>query len=189
MPTSSARAPRWCISRRTVPRFMPATPAISRRRCRRRQPVEPRSVHQHHQPAGNSAQQSGAAGTLPLFQHRHGPEGASRPRCRGRHLLQDRDGHDRRRAVRPGGGAHPVQLGARIQRRRGVQGQVPNGNFKAYANFSYGITKAIGPVSNQYLLDADEYAYLLNNYHYTDDMQHMTGRRARPTVGTRRCSP
>ena len=25
------------------------------------------------------------------------------------------------------------------------------------------------------LLDADEYAYLLNHYHYTDDMQRMTG--------------
>ena len=50
-----------------------------------------------------------------------------------------------------------------------------NGNFKSYANFSYGIAKAIGPVSNQYLLDADEYAYLVNHYHYTDDMQRMTG--------------
>ena len=50
-----------------------------------------------------------------------------------------------------------------------------NGNFKSYANFSYGIAKAIGPVSNQYVLDADEYAYLVNHYHYTDDMQRMTG--------------
>ena len=50
-----------------------------------------------------------------------------------------------------------------------------NGNFKSYANFSYGISKAIGPVSNQYVLDADEYAYLINHYHYTDDMQRMTG--------------
>jgi outer membrane receptor protein involved in Fe transport len=50
-----------------------------------------------------------------------------------------------------------------------------SGNFKAYANFSYNITKAIGPDSNRYLLDAPTYAYLLNNYHYTDDMQRMTG--------------
>jgi len=49
------------------------------------------------------------------------------------------------------------------------------GDLKAYANFSYNITKAIGPESNQYLLDADEYAYLLTNWHYTDDMQRMTG--------------
>jgi outer membrane receptor protein involved in Fe transport len=49
------------------------------------------------------------------------------------------------------------------------------GNFKAYANFSYIITKAIDPVSNQYLLDAATYNYLLTNYHYTDDMQWMTG--------------
>jgi outer membrane receptor protein involved in Fe transport len=50
-----------------------------------------------------------------------------------------------------------------------------NGAFKAYANFSYNITRATDAVSNQYLLDADEYAYLLNHYHYTDDMQRMTG--------------
>jgi outer membrane receptor protein involved in Fe transport len=50
-----------------------------------------------------------------------------------------------------------------------------SGNLKAYANFSYNVTKAIGPDSNQYLLDAATYAYLLNNYHYTDDMQRMTG--------------
>jgi hypothetical protein len=50
-----------------------------------------------------------------------------------------------------------------------------NGNFKAYANLAYNITRAVDPVSNQYLLDADEYAFLLNNYHYTDDMQMMTG--------------
>jgi outer membrane receptor protein involved in Fe transport len=50
-----------------------------------------------------------------------------------------------------------------------------NGNFKAYANFSWGIMKAIDAVSNQYLLAADEYNYLLNHYHYTDDMQRMSG--------------
>jgi outer membrane receptor protein involved in Fe transport len=50
-----------------------------------------------------------------------------------------------------------------------------NGNFKAYANFSYNITEATDAVSNQYLLDAPTYTYLLNHYHYTDDMQLMTG--------------
>jgi len=50
-----------------------------------------------------------------------------------------------------------------------------NGNFNAYANFSYNIMKAIGPESNQYVLDAATYAYLLTHYHYTDDMQRMTG--------------
>jgi outer membrane receptor protein involved in Fe transport len=50
-----------------------------------------------------------------------------------------------------------------------------NGNFNAYANFAYNISRAIGPESNQYLFDADEYAYLLTHYHYTDDMQRMTG--------------
>jgi outer membrane receptor protein involved in Fe transport len=50
-----------------------------------------------------------------------------------------------------------------------------NGNFKSYVNFSYNITEAIDPVSNQYLLDAATYNYLLTHYHYTDDMQRMTG--------------
>jgi outer membrane receptor protein involved in Fe transport len=50
-----------------------------------------------------------------------------------------------------------------------------NGNFKAYANFSYNITEATDVISNQYLFDAATYDYLLNHYHYTDDMQRMTG--------------
>jgi outer membrane receptor protein involved in Fe transport len=50
-----------------------------------------------------------------------------------------------------------------------------NGNFSAYANFAYNITRAIDVESNQYLFDAATYQYLLNNYHYTDDMQRMTG--------------
>ncbi len=50
-----------------------------------------------------------------------------------------------------------------------------NGNFNAYANFAYNISRAIGPESNQYLFDAATYDYLLHNYHYTDDMQRMTG--------------
>ena len=50
-----------------------------------------------------------------------------------------------------------------------------NGNFSAYANLAFNITRAVDPISNQYLLDADEYAFLLNNYHYTDDMQMWTG--------------
>jgi len=50
-----------------------------------------------------------------------------------------------------------------------------NGNFRAYANFSYNVAEATDAVSNQYLLDAATYDYLLNHYHYTDDMQLMTG--------------
>jgi len=50
-----------------------------------------------------------------------------------------------------------------------------NGNFNTYANFSYNIMRAIGPESNQYVLDAATYDFLLNHYHYTDDMQRMTG--------------
>ena len=50
-----------------------------------------------------------------------------------------------------------------------------NGNFNAYANFSYNITRAIDVETNQYLIDAPDYNYLLNNWHYTDDMQFVTG--------------
>jgi outer membrane receptor protein involved in Fe transport len=49
------------------------------------------------------------------------------------------------------------------------------GNFSAYANFAFNITRAVDPVSNQYLLDPDEFAFLLTHYHYTDDMQMLTG--------------
>jgi len=50
-----------------------------------------------------------------------------------------------------------------------------NGNFSAYANFAFNITRATDPTSNQYLLDPDEFAFLLTHYHYTDDMQMLTG--------------
>jgi hypothetical protein len=50
-----------------------------------------------------------------------------------------------------------------------------NGGFTAYGSFSYNITRAIDVETNQYLFDAATYQYLLNNYHYTDDMQRMTG--------------
>jgi outer membrane receptor protein involved in Fe transport len=50
-----------------------------------------------------------------------------------------------------------------------------NGNFTAYANFAYNITRAIDVESNEYLFDMATYQFLLNHYHYTDDMQRMTG--------------
>jgi outer membrane receptor protein involved in Fe transport len=50
-----------------------------------------------------------------------------------------------------------------------------NGNFNAYANFAYNITEGKTVESNQYLIDGPDYQYLLNNWHYTDDMQRMTG--------------
>jgi outer membrane receptor protein involved in Fe transport len=50
-----------------------------------------------------------------------------------------------------------------------------NGNWYAYINFAFNITRATDPVSNQYLFDADEYAFLLTHYHYTDDSQIFTG--------------
>jgi outer membrane receptor protein involved in Fe transport len=50
-----------------------------------------------------------------------------------------------------------------------------NGNFYAYANLSYNVTEAKDVESNQYLIDGPDYQYLLTHWHYTDDMQRMTG--------------
>jgi outer membrane receptor protein involved in Fe transport len=50
-----------------------------------------------------------------------------------------------------------------------------NGDFNAYANFAYNITEGKDVESNQYLIDAPDYQYLLTHWHYTDDMQRMTG--------------
>ena len=50
-----------------------------------------------------------------------------------------------------------------------------NGNWYAYANVAFNITRATDPVSNQYLLDPDEFAFLLTHYHTTDDSQMFTG--------------
>ena len=59
----------------------------------------------------------------------------------------------------------------------GVEAKIKyqSGNFSAYANFAFNITRATDPVANQYLLDSATYTYLLTNYHYTDDMQMLTG--------------
>jgi outer membrane receptor protein involved in Fe transport len=56
-----------------------------------------------------------------------------------------------------------------------LKGKYQNGNFKSYANFSFSIIKGIDVESNQYLIDAATYNFLLNNWHYIDDMQLMTG--------------
>ena len=46
--------------------------------------------------------------------------------------------------------------------------------FRAYANFSTIRTKAEDVVSNQYLIDPNEFAYLSNHYIFTDDAQLIT---------------
>jgi outer membrane receptor protein involved in Fe transport len=48
------------------------------------------------------------------------------------------------------------------------------GDFKAYGNFAVGTNRAKDVTSNQYLIDAQTYVYLLDNYHNTDDSQFMT---------------
>ncbi len=49
-----------------------------------------------------------------------------------------------------------------------------NEGFSAYANFSTIRTKAEDVVSNQYLIDPDEFAYISNHYIFTDDAQLIT---------------
>jgi outer membrane receptor protein involved in Fe transport len=50
-----------------------------------------------------------------------------------------------------------------------------NNGLTVYANFSTNRTKAINVVSNQYLFtDPVEFAFIANNYHFTDDAQLIT---------------
>jgi outer membrane receptor protein involved in Fe transport len=49
-----------------------------------------------------------------------------------------------------------------------------NGNFKAYANFAWAKQIATQVVSNQYLFDPDELAYIASHYVYTDHAQLLT---------------
>jgi outer membrane receptor protein involved in Fe transport len=56
-----------------------------------------------------------------------------------------------------------------------LKAKYQNGGFMAYANFSTNRTKAINVISNQYLFtDPVEFAYINNNYHFTDDCQLFT---------------
>lgn len=48
------------------------------------------------------------------------------------------------------------------------------GDFKAYGNFAVGTARSKDVTTNQYLLDAITFVYLLDNYHNTDDSQFMT---------------
>jgi outer membrane receptor protein involved in Fe transport len=56
-----------------------------------------------------------------------------------------------------------------------LKAKFQDGGFAAYANFSANQTEAKDVVSNQYLFDDPvEFAYIQNNYHYTDDSQIFT---------------
>ena len=69
-----------------------------------------------------------------------------------------------------------VQLGARLQRGRANSSSNTTTAISTPTRISPTILRrAIGPESNQYLFDAADLAYLLSHYHYTDDMQRMTG--------------
>jgi outer membrane receptor protein involved in Fe transport len=55
-----------------------------------------------------------------------------------------------------------------------------DGNFTAYGNLAWAVQKATNIVSNQYLIGADDLAYIANNYIYTDHAQTLTGSAVRP---------
>ena len=59
----------------------------------------------------------------------------------------------------------------------GLQGDVAyqNGDFRAYANLAWARQRATQVTSNQFLLEADELAYIANHYVYTDHAQTWTG--------------
>lgn len=50
----------------------------------------------------------------------------------------------------------------------------PNGNFRVYGNLALARQIATKVVSNQYLFDPDELAYIASNYIYTDHAQLVT---------------
>ncbi|MFY9658889.1 MAG: TonB-dependent receptor [Methylocystis sp.] len=49
-----------------------------------------------------------------------------------------------------------------------------SGDFRAYGNLAWGRQRATQWTSNQFLFDADEYAYVANHYIYTDHAQIWT---------------
>jgi hypothetical protein len=56
-----------------------------------------------------------------------------------------------------------------------LKARYQNAGFAVYGNFSANQTEAKSVVSNQYLFDDPvEFAYVANNYHYTDDAQIFT---------------
>ncbi|MGY0575616.1 TonB-dependent receptor domain-containing protein [Bradyrhizobium sp. RDM12] len=56
-----------------------------------------------------------------------------------------------------------------------VKANYTNGNFRAYANLAWAKQIATNVVSNQYLFDPDELAYIASHYIYTDHAQMLTG--------------
>ena len=58
----------------------------------------------------------------------------------------------------------------------GVEGKASytNGNFHAYGNIAWARQRATDVVSNQFLFDAATFAYIANNYVYTDHAQLVT---------------
>ena len=55
-----------------------------------------------------------------------------------------------------------------------VKTRYQSGGFTAYGNVSTGRNKDTQPVSNQYVLAADEYAYISSHYIFSDDVQLIT---------------
>jgi outer membrane receptor protein involved in Fe transport len=56
-----------------------------------------------------------------------------------------------------------------------LKGTYTNGNLRLYGNLAWARQRASDVVSNQYLFDAAELAYIANGYVYTDHAQLLTG--------------
>jgi outer membrane receptor protein involved in Fe transport len=56
-----------------------------------------------------------------------------------------------------------------------LKGIYTNGNLRVYGNLAWARQRASDVVSNQYLFDAAELAYIANGYVYTDHAQLLTG--------------
>ncbi len=137
--------------------------------------IQLRFIRRHHCAAGitrpTRSNRSGQTISMPASIRPY-----SRPQYGDRSVLQASERHDRRRPVR----CRPSILTQFNWAQGYSEGgefklSYTNGNFNAYGNFAYNISRATGPESNQYLFDADEFAYLQTHWHYTDDMQRMTG--------------
>ena len=100
-----------------------------------------------------SAERSGAAGTLQRVRYRRRSEDLCHPgpRGRARRLLQDRDRPARRRPIRPGLCAVGVQLRARPECRRRIQGDLYQRQFASLRQRGLGQTarhrRGVEPVS------------------------------------------
>ena len=124
-----------------------------------------------------SQQRSGAAGTLQRLRHRRGsrrsmPFQASRsgstPITRPRPTCSTTGSSARPMCYRHS--TMPTRQNTGVE----LKANYTNGNLRLYGNVAWARQRATQVVSNQYLFDPDELAYIANAYVYTDHAQLLT---------------